>query len=367
MNLQQFGWSKFFASSFNQYAKKQDTETEYTIGRVAIEHRGRYTLYTEFGEQQAEIGGKFRHQAMQWHAFPTVGDWVVIQLSKTHSPATIHHVLPRKSQFLRKTVGGKTEAQLVAANVDTVFLVSGLDADFNLRRLERYLLLAWNSGASPVIVLNKADQCSNLEHCIWQVKNLALGIPIAVLSALHQQGLEQLTSHLQPGQTIALLGSSGVGKSTITNQLLGENRQVVQAVRSGDSRGRHTTTQRSLLCLPNGSLLIDTPGMRELQVWAGEESLQTTFTDIRTLAEQCRFRDCQHEEEPGCAVQGAIDQGLLDPSRLLNYRKLNQELAYLARKQDDRAQQLEKAKWKKIHKAQRQHYRGRWGDGEMGR
>jgi ribosome biogenesis GTPase / thiamine phosphate phosphatase len=359
MNLQQLGWSEFFAGSFNQYAQNQDTKTEYPIGRVAIEHRGTYVLYTESGEQRAEVSGKFRHQATQLQAFPTVGDWVVIQSGKTHSPATIHHVLPRKSQFLRKAVGGKTEAQLVAANVDTVFLVSGLDGDFNLRRLERYLLLTWNSGANPVIILNKADQCPDVDDCVLQVESLAPGVPIAVLSALHQEGLDQLVPYLQPGQTIALLGSSGVGKSTITNQLLGENRQAVRSVRSADSRGRHTTTQRSLLCLPNGSLLIDTPGMRELQVWAGEESLQTTFTDIEMLAEQCRFRDCQHEGEPGCAVQEAIDRGVLDPSRLFNYRKLNQELAYLARKQDDRAQQIEKAKWKKIHKAQRQHYRGR--------
>jgi ribosome biogenesis GTPase / thiamine phosphate phosphatase len=351
MKLQQFGWSEFFADSFNQYAK-----TGYTVGRVGIEHRGSYVLYTETGEQTAEVSGKFRHRVTQLQAFPTVGDWVVIQSGTIDSSAKIHHVLPRQSQFLRKAVGGTTEAQLIAANVDTVFLVSGLDHDFNLRRIERYLLLAWDSGATPVIVLNKADQCQDVESCVLQVENLAPGVPIAVLSALHQQGLEQLTPYLQPGQTIALLGSSGVGKSTITNQLMGQEGQRVQAVRADDSRGRHTTTHRALLPLPNGSWLIDTPGMRELQVWAGEESLSATFSDIETLAIHCRFRDCRHENEPGCAVQAAIAQADLDASRLLNYHKLNREVAYLVRKQDDRAQQVEKAKWKKIHKAQRQRY-----------
>ncbi len=263
--------------------------------------------------------------------------------------------MPRKSKFSRKTVGNKTEEQIVAANVDTVFLVSGLDGDFNPRRIERYLILAWESGANPVIVLNKSDLCNSLESCLAEVEAIALGVPIVVLSATNHQGLDALTSYLQPGQTVALLGSSGVGKSTITNQLQGEVVQAVQSVRQGDDRGKHTTTHRQLILLPTGGLIIDTPGMREIQIWAGEESLQETFADIETLAQECRFRDCQHHKEPGCAVQQALAEELLDYSRFLSYQKLQKELAYSARKQDQRAQLAEKERWKKIHKAMRNH------------
>jgi len=371
MNLEQLGWNIEFSSSFNQY-DNANRNSNYTVGRVAIEHRGAYILYTEQGEISAEVSGKFRHQTTHFQDFPAVGDWVVIQVRATEQRATIHQVLPRQSKFSRQVVGGKTEEQIVAANVDTVFLVSGLDGNFNLRRIERYLLMAWESGATPVIVLNKADLCEDVEQCVSTVASVAMGVPIVVLSALdhsgrqeteetkenqYQQGITALEKFLHPGKTIALLGSSGVGKSTITNQLMGQVRQTVRSVRATDSKGRHTTTHRELLLLPQGGLIIDTPGMREIQVWAEEDSLQETFADIESLASQCRFRDCQHEQEPGCAIQAAIDQGTLDNSRLLNYQKLNRELAYLSRKQDDRAQLQEKAKWKKIHIAMRQQYK----------
>lgn len=383
MNLKQLGWNADFASSFDRYVNASHA-ANYIAGRVAIEHRGAYILYTEQGELSAEVSGKFRHQTANSQDFPAVGDWVIIQARATEQRATIHQVLPRQSKFSRQVVGGKTEEQIVAANVDTVFLVSGLDDNFNLRRIERYLLMAWESGATPIIVLNKADLCQNLEQCVATVESVAMGVPIVVLSAIqaNQTGREQQTDHsdhsdypdhypdhpdqrgmaalamyLQPGKTIALLGSSGVGKSTITNQLLGQAKQVVRSVRATDSKGRHTTTHRELLLLPQGGLIIDTPGMREIQAWAEEDSLQETFADIEALASQCRFRDCQHEHEPGCAVQAAIDQGTLDHSRLLNYQKLNRELDYLSRKQDDRAQLMEKARWKKINVALRQHYK----------
>lgn len=352
MNLAWLGWSDFFARSFEPYCREG-----FTIGRVAIEYRNTYVLYSEQGELSAEVAGKLRHRASEPQDFPAVGDWVVIRVREAEKQATIHAVLPRKSKFSRKIAGAKTEEQIVAANVDTVLLVSGLDGDFNLRRIERYLILAWESGANPVIVLNKADLCSNIEQRIAEVETIAFGVPLIVLSAAQNQGLDALTSYFQPGQTVALLGSSGVGKSTLTNQLKGETIQAVQPVRRGDRRGRHTTTHRELIVLPMGGSIIDTPGMREIQVWAGDEGLQETFADIEVLAQQCRFRNCQHGNEPGCALQQALDDGTLDESRFFSYQKLQRELHYLTRKQDQKASLAEKERWKKIHKALRNHYK----------
>ncbi len=351
MNLEYLGWNDFFASNFEPLRQKG-----LTVARVVIEHRNSYILHSEFGELSGEVTGKFRHQSTPAE-FPGVGDWVVISLRELEKSATIHSVLPRKSKFSRQSIGGITTEQIVAANVDTVFLVSGLDGDFNPRRIERYLVLAWESGANPVILLNKADLCQNIEDCLNQVENIALGVPIITISAANSQGLSALQTYLQPGQTVALLGSSGVGKSTITNQLKGEEIQAVKAVRQGDDRGRHTTTHRELILLPNGSLIIDTPGMREIQIWASEDSLQSTFEDIETLAEECRFRDCQHEQEPGCAVQQALQDGKLDYSRFLSYQKLQKELNYLSQKQDQKVYIDSKKRWKKITKSMKNYHK----------
>lgn len=350
MNLNYLGWSDVFAHSFEPYRQQG-----FHVGRVAIEYRNTYILYTENGELSAEVTGKLRHRASQAQDFPAVGDWVVISVREPERQATIHEILPRKSKFSRKTVGSKMEEQIVATNIDTVFLVSGLDGDFNPRRIERYLILAWESGANPVIVLNKSDLCNSLEKCLAEVEAVALGVPIVFLSATNHQGLDALKPYLQLGQTVALLGSSGVGKSTITNQLQGTSVQAVQAVRQGDDRGRHTTTHRELILLSAGGLIIDTPGMREIQIWAGDEGLQETFADIEALTQECRFRNCQHDNEPDCAVQQALAEGKLDYSRFLSYQKLQKELNYLTRKQDQRAQLVEKERWKKIHKAMRHH------------
>ncbi|KAF3886354.1 MULTISPECIES: ribosome small subunit-dependent GTPase A [Nostocales] len=345
MNLNCLGWSDFFASSFEPLRKEG-----LTVARVAIEHKNTYVLYSDRGELSAEVTGKLRYQATEAKDFPAVGDWVVIRVRDSEKRATIQAILPRKSKFSRKAVGAKTEEQIVATNIDTVFLVSGLDGDFNPRRIERYLMTAWDSGATPVILLNKADLCERVEQCVAEVEAIAFGVPIIVLSAGTSQGLDALKPYLQSGQTVALLGSSGVGKSTISNQLIGTEVQTVRAVRKGDDRGKHTTTHRELILLPTGALIVDTPGMRELQIWSGDEGLQETFADIEMLVQQCRFRNCQHEREPGCAVQQALDGGTLDYRRFLNYQKLQKELNYLARKQDQRLNLLEKERWKKIHK-----------------
>ncbi len=348
MNLELLGWNRFFAKNFDSYFQQG-----YTVGRVALEQKNTYLLYTEFGELSAEVTGKMRYQAERRIDFPAVGDWVVVSIIGDEERANIHEILPRKSKFSRKTVGAQTDEQIIATNIDTVFLVSGLDRDFNLRRIERYLILVWESGANPVIILNKADLCDEVEQRKAEVEAIAPGVPIISLSAIENQGLDALTPYLGTGQTVALIGSSGVGKSTITNQLAKKDIQAVQTVRKGDNRGRHTTTHRELIILPSGGLLMDTPGMREIQMWNGSEGFQETFTDINTLATECRFRNCQHESEPGCAVQQALLDGTLDKQRFRNYRKLQQELEYNHRKQDQKASLAEKEKWKKIHKALR--------------
>ena len=352
MNLEQLGWSDYYAHSFEPYCQQG-----FTVGRVAVEYRNTYFLYTAQGELSAEVTGKLRYQATGAQDFPVVGDWVVIQVREPEKRATIHTILPRKTKFSRKIAGSKTQEQIVATNIDTVFLVSGLDGDFNPRRIERYLILAWESGANPIIILNKADLCEDIEERIAQVEAIALGIPVIALSASQQHGLAALEPYLQPGKTVALLGSSGVGKSTLANQLKGATVQAVQSVRQGDDRGKHTTTHRELILLPSGGLIMDTPGMREIQIWEGNQGLPETFADIETLAQRCRFRDCQHDDEPGCAVQQALEDNRLDYGRFLNYQKLQKELNYLARKQDQRANLAEKERWKKIHKALRNHYK----------
>ena len=352
MNLEWLGWNSFFSKNLSSPLPE-----ELTVGRVAVEHKDTYILYTEFGEVSAQVTGKMRHRSTERADLPTVGDWVIVSIRSEENRATIQEILPRKSKFSRKTAGGLTQEQIIATNVDTVFIVSGLDLDFNLRRIERYLLLVWDSGANPVIILNKADLCNEVERRRDEVEAVALGVPIVVLSAIENQGLDALIPYLGIGQTVALIGSSGVGKSTLTNQLSGQVIQEVQSVRKGDHRGRHTTTKRELIILPNGGLLMDTPGMREIQLWMGSEGLQETFGDVKTLAQLCQFRNCQHEKEPGCAVQQALLDGTLDAQRFRNYKKLQQELDYISRKQDQKAYLAEKEKWKKIHKALRKNYK----------
>jgi ribosome biogenesis GTPase / thiamine phosphate phosphatase len=316
------------------------------IARVAIEHRNAYALRTEDGgEIFATLAGRVRYETSHREDLPAVGDFVRVRES------VIEEVLPRKTVFLRKAAGDAMEAQVIAANIDTVFVVSGLDGDFNLRRLERYYATARASGAQCAILLNKADLCEDLDGRVRQVRAIAPGADVVAISALAGDGIDALRPYLATGETVAFVGSSGAGKSTLINRLLGRDRQSTGAVREADSRGRHTTTHRELLEMPGGALLIDTPGLRELQPWAGEDDVDGAFPEIEELAAQCRFRDCAHAGEDGCAVQAAIDDGTLDFDRFSSYRKMRREAAYLERQLDVRAQLDQKAQWKKIHKA----------------
>jgi ribosome biogenesis GTPase len=293
-----------------------------------------------------------RYRAGEENLYPAVGDWVVVKPLVNEQKGIIHTVLPRKSKFSRKVAGERTEEQIVSANVDTVFIVSGLDGgrNFNLRRIERYLTLAWSSGATPVIILNKLDLCKDIDVYIQSVESIAPGISIHSVSAKQRIGLAALRNYLTKGNTAAFLGSSGVGKSALINALLGVEKQETGEVREDDRMGRHTTTKRELIILPDGGIVIDTPGMREIQMWAGEEDLQGAFRDIEMLAKQCRFSDCSHGTESGCAVRAAIDQGELDPARLDSYQKLQNELKYLASREEHSNRLYEKLKWKKIAK-----------------
>jgi ribosome biogenesis GTPase len=289
---------------------------------------------------------------------------VVADAGEAGSSALILEVLPRRSRFVRKMAGKKIAEQVLAANVDTALLVAALDGDFNPRRVERYLAQCWESGANPVVVLNKADACVDASVKSAGIERIALPTEVCVVSARTGQGMEGLEKFLRPGQTVVLLGSSGVGKSTIANRLLGEIQQEVQPVREGDSRGGHTTTARELFVLPGGALLIDTPGLRELQLWDAAEGVSQTFADIDALAAECRFGNCTHENEPGCAVQAALSAGTLDEARLENRRKLLREQEFLRRKMDPAARHEEKERIKRLYRGIRQMYRHKNTDSE---
>jgi ribosome biogenesis GTPase len=331
LNLQDLGWDDGFAAALQPH-------DNCIPARVSAQHRGEYDVLTERGELRARVTGRLRHEAGSTAALPAVGDWVALR------DEAIHAVLPRRSAFARKVAWSQTEAQVLAANLDTVFVVTGLDGDFNLRRLERYLTLAWESGASPALVLTKADLCEDVAGALIRVEQVAFGVPAHVVSNVTGEGLEELSPYLAPAKTIVLLGSSGVGKSTLANRLLGAELQSTKEI-ADDGRGRHTTTSRQLIRLPGGALLIDTPGLREIQLWDADEGIQEAFADVDELAADCRFNDCAHMREPGCAVQAAIDEGRLPRERLQSYRALQRELKRLAMKQDARLRSEERKKW----------------------
>lgn len=344
-SLEEYGWNAFWGAMWSEKAREKCVPA-----RVVSQHRGFWNIVAEERECLAEASGNLRHAAELGADWPAVGDWVAAEEPCSAATALVHEVLPRKSKLGRKATGKRVEEQVVAANVDAILLVCGLDRDFNLRRVERHLAQCWESGARPVIVLNKADLCLQLEQRLTETERIAWNVPVVALSAHTGSGMESLAPFLAPGQTLVLLGSSGVGKSTLVNRLLGENVQWVQPTRQSDSRGRHATTARQLFRMPCGALMIDTPGLRELQLWEAADGLTQAFADLEGFATQCRFRNCRHESEPGCAVQAALVNGSLDAERLENRRKLEREQAFLQRKMDAGARAEAKQRAKTIHR-----------------
>jgi len=320
-------------STLTQYGLSDRFKQEATLheglflARVLEQHRDLYKVVCEAGQLHASISGKLSYEADDSLSYPAVGDWVMIDRTDGNSGnAIIHHILSRKSVFARQAAGAGNEQQVIAANVDTVFICMSLNADFNLRRMERYLTIAWDSNAKPVIVLTKSDLCEDLDEKLRELETVSLGVDTLVCSSMSEDGYEEVAQHTEAGKTIAFIGSSGVGKSTLINRLLGQELMATKEIREDDDKGKHTTTHRQLLVLPSGGIVIDTPGMRELGVFSG--NLSTSFEDITELAMECKFGDCSHGTEPGCAVQGAIANGALSAARFESYQKLQREMSY---------------------------------------
>ncbi len=346
MNLNKLGWNAFFQEHLKNYQAENAS-----IGRISSEYKSSYRVFSEYGELTATISGKLRNACINNHCdFPAVGDWVIFDLIDNENKAIIQSVFPKKTKFSRKIAGNEIKEQVVAANIDTAFIVCALNYDFNLRRIERYLSLVWQSGANPVIILTKSDLCPDPLVKLTEVEAAAFGVNIHPVSNISKDGINDLNQYCTEGQTVVLLGSSGAGKSSLINNLLGENKITVKDLRKNIDKGQHTTSHRQMFVSSSGGLIIDTPGMRELQLWNAEDGLSTCFDEIGELAKNCYFNDCRHQNEKGCAVKEAIEEGLLDPKRLENYFKMLKEQKYISDRQSQNAAQIERKKWKNIHK-----------------
>ena len=346
MSLEPFGWNDELDRDFAPLR-----EQGLVPGRVLVQQRGALVVQTDEGERPGRPSGRLRHEAGRG-GLPVAGDWVGVRPGAAGVLGTIEAVLPRHTAFVRKVAGDESVEQVLAANLDVAFAVAALPDGLNVRRLERLIALAWESGATPVVVLTKRDLTTDLAGDIATAEATAIGVPLHAISSKTGEGVDELRTYFEPNRTAALLGPSGVGKSSLVNRLLGVERQAVAEIRE-DGRGRHTTTHRELVALPGGGLLLDTPGVRKLALWGGVESVEDAFGDISDLEAQCRFNDCAHETEPGCAVLAAVQAGKLTEDRLESYRKLVRELAYLERRRDARAQADEKRRWKQLNKEMR--------------
>jgi len=345
--IEQYGWSDRLRQDFAPHAA-----LGHTPGRILVQQRGLYSVASDDGELSAQLSGRLAREAPEG-GYPAVGDWVALSARSAEGSATIHAVLPRRTAFVRRAADTIATEQVVAANVDMALLVASMNADLNRRRLERYLATAWQSGAKPVVVLTKADLAEDPEGDIADAESVAFGAPVLAVSAVTGQGMDALAALLKPGETAVLVGSSGVGKSSLVNALAGEMLMATAAIREDDAHGRHTTTHRELIRLPSGALILDTPGMRELGLLDADEGLSATFEDVDEIAGSCRFSDCHHGNEPGCAVRGALESGELDHGRWKSFVKLQKELRYQQLKESPDARQAYLRKWKPIIKAQR--------------
>ena len=354
MLIQDLGWDGYFEALWIE-CRSEDC----VPARVVSQQRGLWRVAGDFGECWAEASGKLRTESEEGGDWPAVGDWVSAEIRPGQTNALVQYVMPRRSRFARKVAGKRIAEQVIAANIDLAFIVAALDGDFNVRRIERYMAQCWESGARPAIVLNKADECAESRERAAEIEGIARSVPVFLVSAKTGDGLGALKTSFTKGQTIVLLGSSGAGKSTLVNRLLQEERQRTHAVRESDSRGRHTTTSRELFLLPGGAMIIDTPGLRELQLWNAADGLSQTFAEVDEFAAQCRFRDCRHRNEPGCAVQTALASGILEAGRLESWRKLQREQEFLLRKIDPEIRCAEKKRIKVIMRQIKNEYNKR--------
>jgi ribosome biogenesis GTPase / thiamine phosphate phosphatase len=350
ITLKEYGWNKTHEVNWEEINNEK-----WVPGRVTLEHKKMYRVITTEGEWLSVCSGSMQYEATERRDFPAVGDWVAVEKMPGEERGIIHAVLPRTSLFSRKVAGMTIAEQIIAVNIDIVLLIMSMNNDFNPRRLERYLVAAYDSGATPVVVLTKKDVCNNPSDYIEEAQSIALGAEIFAVSNVTGEGIDELTALLKNNKTAALLGSSGVGKSSLANAILGSEMMAVQDIREDDAKGRHTTTHRELIKIPTGGILIDTPGMREFQLWENNDSLDSGFQDIYDLTNTCKFNDCQHNNEPGCAIQNALSNGELAEDRYSSFLKLQKELAFLDRKMDRAAKAGERNKWKKITKSMRNH------------
>jgi len=348
-DLAALGWTTARAEQFGP-----DRSPGLIPGRVSLEHNHVYRVLTADREWLAEVAGRVKYRATGRHELPAVGDWVALRVDARNSRAVIREVLPRTSWFSRKVAGRTTQEQVVAANIDTVLLVFGLDRPVNRRQIERFLVPVRQSGAAPVIVLNKADVCEDELAAVAEAVHAAPDVPILVVSVRSGQGLDGLRGQLRSGKTLALLGPSGAGKSSLVNRLAGADVLATGDVRESDARGRHTSVHRQMVVLDSGGVIIDTPGMRELQLWDVEDAVDETFADIAAIGAGCKFRDCQHDREPGCAVKAAVERGAIDEGRYQSYLKLSRERAAFDRLRDERAQLEAKRHAKVMGRAQKE-------------